>query len=122
MSYYDHATLMALRLGPWSEGSSRSCHPSSRARAAAPSSARGRRATAAWTSASCSDETLPKTLLKEDRLDMKSLLRFAALALASLPVLLTAAIGNAQDLQTSRYQDWTVRWQPREGLPSCNMY
>lgn len=34
MSYYDHATLMALRLGPWSEGGYRSCHPSSRARPA----------------------------------------------------------------------------------------
>ena len=34
MSYYDHATLMALRLGPWSEGGSRSGHPSSRARRA----------------------------------------------------------------------------------------
>ena len=34
MSYYDHAMLMALRLGPWSEGGSRSGHPSSRARPA----------------------------------------------------------------------------------------
>jgi len=33
-----------------------------------------------------------------------------------------ASQGQAQDYQTSRYKDWTVRCQQRESLPSCDLY
>ena len=29
---------------------------------------------------------------------------------------------DAQDMETAVYKDWTLRCQPRDGLPSCDMY
>ena len=48
---------------------------------------------------------------------------WALLTLAlTLALVLPVAPAAAQDLETARYKDWTLRCQPREGLPACDVF